>query len=758
MTETDQVFFAWIMVRGLKQGDRVQATAKNVLGLAQAKRRFKDDWETKILQGKVIARAGRRRSVTVQWSCISKPHTISTRMLQKVSTDEEDGTNATIAAAAAEAAAADANTGVTAAAADRPRRKRGRPRRTTPVPVMAAGLTDDEMEEIPVCNEIDSSAEEVEEEDGDDDEDEGRNVFAHGLIWHGVEGDITVDQEDRAKMLCRLIWRDGLQNDRSPLQYFMHLYPHTHLTETLRATNANFEDAGISRKLTRQEYFVFVGLIFACSLYPNFSVQDMFNKSSGLRRTRFLLVPNFSVFMCLHRFNQIRKHMEFSVGVTNEEAKSCSFWQVQPLVDAFNHSRQTRVSPGYKMVVDESMSEWRGKDQRHGDSGCPHVTKIIRKPKGVGMEIKNMADCDSGMLMALEIMAGKHEMKARKYAPLYGSGTSLLLRLSEPWKGSGRLIVADSAFASVKSAVALKVKNGLYFHGLVKTAHRRFPKKYLNEVKIDTRGGHVALETSDESVDLRAVTWNDGKKDKKTGMIVRKNFVASCGTTLAASTAHRKRRWRIGADGRSEDYFVTVPRPQIVQEYFDGAAKIDIHNHFRQGRQGVALEQRGTMRWDFRFYQTILGMVEVDSFLAYRRFCPHRATTKHVDFLRVLVQGLLDNTIGCAPDAPVLRPRPGDAGADGSPMHSLRQNRTAPYFIGKAATAKAVGKPEPQCILRCRVCGKNASYYCPFCSSDDSKPRCMHALCGPKSGRTCFEAHQQKKGADDFPEDVIDLI
>ena len=96
------------MVRGLKQGDRVQAAAKKVLGNDQAKRRFPDDWETKILQGKVVARAKRGRSVSVQWSCISKPQNVSTRMLQKVVADEADGdANATIAAAAASAATAE---------------------------------------------------------------------------------------------------------------------------------------------------------------------------------------------------------------------------------------------------------------------------------------------------------------------------------------------------------------------------------------------------------------------------------------------------------------------------------------------------------------------------------------------------------------------------------------------------------------------------------------------------------------------------
>ena len=84
--------------------------------------------------------------------------------------------------------------------------------------------------------------------------------------------------------------------------------------------------------------------------------------------------------------------------------------------------------------------------------------------------------------------------------------------------------------------------------------------------------------TTVEGVDLRAVSWNDGKKDKKTGAIVRKNIVASCGTTLAG-TDHRKRRWRIGPDGRSHTFFVRVPRPQIVTQYFNGAAKIDLQRN-----------------------------------------------------------------------------------------------------------------------------------------------------------------------------------
>ena len=202
---------------------------------------------------------------------------------------------------------------------------------------------------------------------------------------------------------------------------------------------------------------------------------------------------------------------------------------------------------------------------------------------------------------------------------------------------------------------------------------------------------------------LRAVTWNDGKCDKKTNMIIRNNIVASCDTTIP-STPHKKRRWRVDSDGHSATYFVRIPRPQIVLEYFEGAQKIDVHNHHRQGRE---LEMRGTQRWEIRFWQTWFDMNLVDTYLTYCRFTPGREKTSQFDFLRVLAGDLLKNTIGEAPDATALRPRPDDS--DGpSAIHFLRPNRCTPYFIGKTVAAKVADASAPQCILWCRVCKKNS--------------------------------------------------
>jgi hypothetical protein len=66
-------------------------------------------------------------------------------------------------------------------------------------------------------------------------------------------------------------------------------------------------------------------------------------------------------------------------------------------------------------------------------------------------------------MLRLEIVSDNAEMRRREYAGALGAGTSLLLRLAKDFSGSGRVIIADSAFASVKSAVWLKKELGLNF-------------------------------------------------------------------------------------------------------------------------------------------------------------------------------------------------------------------------------------------------------------------------------------------------------
>ena len=64
-------------------------------------------------------------------------------------------------------------------------------------------------------------------------------------------------------------------------------------------------------------------------------------------------------------------------------------------------------------------------------------------------------------MLRLEICEGK-EAESKKWSHL-PAGTAQTLRLSEPWHGTGRIIVADSAFSSVTTAIELKITSALYF-------------------------------------------------------------------------------------------------------------------------------------------------------------------------------------------------------------------------------------------------------------------------------------------------------
>ena len=152
------------------------------------------------------------------------------------------------------------------------------------------------------------------------------------------------------------------------------------------------------------------------------------------------------------------------------------------------------------------MSSWRGKDGDFCSDGMPHVTRIDRKPKGVGCEIKNCADADTKVMLQLEVLEGAEIMATKEYVADYKlAGTAQVLRLSKPWHGSGRAISADSAFASVTTALACR-KNGLHFTGLVKMATKFYPKSYIDQVVFAELGDDITLTTTVEGQYIMAMS------------------------------------------------------------------------------------------------------------------------------------------------------------------------------------------------------------------------------------------------------------
>lgn len=257
---------------------------------------------------------------------------------------------------------------------------------------------------------------------------------------------------------------------------------------------------------------------------------------------------------------------------------------VRGFFDSFNQRRFDVVEPGNALLIDESISANRTKRTvaNHCPDGLPHATKIARKPEGVGVEIRNLIDCDSEILLQLDIQECKESMALKPFfVETSGRGsTAGVLRLVSRWFGSGRTIYGDSAFASVLTACWLLLK-GLHFMGLVKTGHKFFPKQYFIDqaAKDPPLGSSLYLQASFLNHPMIAVAWFDK---------VPKHFIATAGTNSPAPPRIKVRYHRETGDRK----LFEVPSSAVPKEYFNQAPKIDVHNHRRQGE--LAMERAHT--------------------------------------------------------------------------------------------------------------------------------------------------------------------
>jgi hypothetical protein len=118
----------------------------------------------------------------------------------------------------------------------------------------------------------------------------------------------------------------------------------------------------------------------------------------------------------------------------------------------------------------------------------------------------------------------------------FSHGCKVLLELVCNWANTGRVVVADSYFASVQTALRLK-EIGLRFIGTVKTAHKGFPMRYLSQVELSGGKGDFAslLHKDEESgTSVMATAWVD--RD-------RKFFVSTC-SSVAPGNQIQRFRWR----------------------------------------------------------------------------------------------------------------------------------------------------------------------------------------------------------------------
>jgi Transposase IS4 len=175
---------------------------------------------------------------------------------------------------------------------------------------------------------------------------------------------------------------------------------------------------------------------------------------------------HFDHLWCCIRFS--KQPAESPAGMSSEAYR----WMlVDDFVALFNGHRKMYFEPSHILTVNESMVRWYGLGGTWINMGLPHYLAIDRKPEN-GCEIQNAACGISGVMLKLKIVKlATH--KPENPDPVSHGGIPhggiphcgrVLMELVLSWSGSNRIVCADSYFASVPAALALR-RIGLKFIG-----------------------------------------------------------------------------------------------------------------------------------------------------------------------------------------------------------------------------------------------------------------------------------------------------
>lgn len=475
--------------------------------------------------------------------------------------------------------------------------------------------------------------------------------------WREVENVVVDPSVSNFYQQSRLKWTKVYSSVvpvgiKSMLDYFKLIFPWNELNHIVLCTNEFITSNGRGREITKGELLKYFGIRLAMSLDRNIGgVESCFREKDQLHS--IFRAPDFGnrFLMSLNRFSVIDSCCRLDHYIDNQVGED-RYRPIRRFLNAMNERKVDILVPGRTIVVDECMCSWRGYESYLEHLGAVHVTKIIRKPKSVGIEVKASADGETGMLLLLEIQEGKlsHQEKefqgTEPYAPFH---TAITMRLVKPWFGSGRLVIGDSAFASVQTCGHLLSK-GLDFLGVVKTCTTGYPMAYFkNWASTKPERGQWktvvgALTIQGRPREITAVGWCS-----KTDMV--KTFIGSTSTTLEGNPIRVPRSKLQDIDGIWQKITVEreTKRPKLVEDIFKHFSTIDYHDRLRQGYLQMEIYWK-THKWSHRLFATLLGMMFTDCYMAYsyeydKLYLDESEKLSYYDFMGKMAYELIYNEI-----------------------------------------------------------------------------------------------------------------
>ena len=406
------------------------------------------------------------------------------------------------------------------------------------------------------------------------------------------------------------------------VDYFECFFPKTFLVDViLNNVNENVEEDLV----TYGELLRWIGLWF------------LFATNTGSQRHEFWQANDVSMFngapfrvnqyMSRNRFNFILSKIAFHK--IDPPPFRDKFWLVRELIDAWNFNMDVVFSSSWISCLDESMSIWTNAFT------CPGFMMVPRKPHPFGNEYHTICCGLSGIMFQIELVEGK-DAPVERGQPEHnemGKTVGLLLRLTKPLRGTGKVVILDSGFCVLKALIELR-KVGVFGSAVIKKRRywpKDIPGEEIREHFADKNiGDHDTLPGCLDGIKFHIYAMKDA------------GFVSMWMSTYGTQTrvdGHQARRFIKQGNNTVTTEF---DYPEVISNHYRYRDAVDSHNAKRHAPIGLETTW-ATKKWENRVFGFILAITEINIFNAIRYFNTDTKYESVLQFRKVFAESLIKN-------------------------------------------------------------------------------------------------------------------
>ena len=415
-------------------------------------------------------------------------------------------------------------------------------------------------------------------------EQDPRNVEGHGRVWGGqIRGLDRVSKDDI-------------------FAYFWRFVPKEELDEAISIMLQKGKSLWPEFKLDRNTFCAWLGVWFRlCAERHRTRRQAWEDGGAG---------KGFRDIMTFEHFRRVTSVLEVPMYEENELEKLKDMGPGPDPMQWFRkwlHScnRQWRADwePGTFLTVDETMVFWTG-------LGSAHLTYIPRKPSPLGIMVKVTCCSDSGVLLHAELVEGATVDARKEFVGTFKPTTTCTLRITKSWWGTGRVVIGDAWFGSVRTVEELR-DVGLYAIMCVKQGCAGFPRAELKQ-QLKNRG--------DQKFYVAPTIFNSGEVHPVfAGGHMDKAPLLLCATTGTSLPGEKKVRYRsklVHGNLVKSKYELEQPNMHaLYRKYFNA---VDRFNKASM-QPGTLPDVWQTKSAWHRLFAATVSWMETNAFLAYNQ-------------------------------------------------------------------------------------------------------------------------------------------